>query len=177
MSDLFTFFLIVLKASLFSTGGLGNLPSIHSDLITRNWASENQFAESIAVGQIAPGPNGLWVVSLGYLVGGVGGSLAALAAIVLPPFLILLVQKAYMRVQHHPFVEGFVRGLSLAVVGVFLVVLAGLLQKGSGGTTSSSGINGRSLLIAVASFGLGATKRVPVALVIALAAVVGMVWK
>lgn len=169
LSDLFTLFLLVLKASLFSTGGLGNLPSIHSDLITRHWASENQFAESIAVGQISPGPNGLWVVSLGYLVGGVSGSLTALAAICLPPFLILLVQRAYLRVQHHPFVEGFVHGLSLAVVGVFLVVLVGLLTEGSG-------INTRSLIIAAASFGLGATKRVPVALIIALAAVVGMVW-
>ena len=160
---------MVLKASLFSTGGFGNVPSIHSDLTARHWAGETQFAESLAVGQVSPGPNGLWVVSLGYLVGGVGGSLAALAAICLPPFFILLVEQMYRRVQNHPFVEGFVRGLSLAVVGVFLVVMANLLH--------GVGISGRSLLIAAASLALGATKRVPVIIIIAAAALVGVVWK
>jgi len=51
----------------FSTGGFSNLPSLHQDLLANGWASEADFAESIAIGQISPGPNGLWVICLGYL--------------------------------------------------------------------------------------------------------------
>ena len=65
------YFLLVLKASLLSTGGLGNVPGLHDDLVaTRGWVTERQFAESIAVGQTSPGPNGVWVISLGYMIGG-----------------------------------------------------------------------------------------------------------
>jgi chromate transporter len=167
--NLLTFFLLALKASFFSFSGLGNVPSLHADLIARGWATERQFAESIAVGQVSPGPNGLWVVNLGYLIGGIFGALLALVAITIPPFLILIVERLYRRVRHHPAVEGFVRGLSLAVVGVFVTVMFDVLH--------SNGINGRSLLIALVSAGLGATKRVPVIAIIALAAVVGIVWR
>ncbi len=164
------FFLLALKASLFSTGGLGNVPSLHDDLVTaRGWATERQFAEAIAVGQVSPGPNGLWAVSLGYLLGGLKGALLSLVAICLPPFLILLVDRLYRRVQDHPAVEGFVSGLSLAVASVFAMTLFNLLQK--------NGLNGESVLIAAASLALGATRRVPVAVIIALAAVVGVVLR
>jgi chromate transporter len=59
------YFWLFLKASLFSTGGMGNLPSLHTDLLARHWATEQQFAESLAIGQIAPGPSGLWVIAWG----------------------------------------------------------------------------------------------------------------
>jgi len=58
---------LFLKASLFSTGGFSNLPSLHQDLLANAWAKEADFGQSIAIGQISPGPNGLWVISLGYL--------------------------------------------------------------------------------------------------------------
>ena len=67
MINPFIYFLLFLKASLFSTGGFSNLPSLHQDLIANGWAKEVDFGESIAIGQISPGPNGLWVISLGYL--------------------------------------------------------------------------------------------------------------
>jgi len=65
-------------------GGLNNLPSLHHDLLTQQWAREADFGEAIAIGQISPGPNGLWVISLGYLTYGWLGSLLALIAIIIP---------------------------------------------------------------------------------------------
>ena len=74
------YFLLFLKASLFSTGGFSNLPSLHQDLIGYGWATEADFGQSIAIGQISPGPNGLWVISMGYLTNGfLGASLALIA--------------------------------------------------------------------------------------------------
>jgi chromate transporter len=162
-------FWMMLKASLFSTGGMGNVPSLHSDLLARGWATEREFAESLAVGQVSPGPNGLWVISLGYLLDGLRGAMLALLAICLPPILVLLVVRLYRRVQHHPAVEGFVRGLSLAVVGIFVVVLLRLLN--------SSGITFQASLITIVSLFLGTSKRVPVVVIIAIAALVGILWR
>lgn len=160
------YFALFLKASLFSTGGMGNLPSLHADLLARRWAVERQFVEALAIGQISPGPNGLWVVCLGYLTNGLTGAMLAVVAICLPPLLVLAVEKLYRRVQHHPAVEGFMRGLGLAVVGIFGVVLWGFLR--------GNGLDLRSLAIAVSSAGLAATKRVPIVIILLLAACAGM---
>jgi chromate transporter len=148
---------------------MGNVPSLHNDLVTRGWASEQEFAESLAVGQISPGPNGLWVISLGYLIQGVRGALLALVAICLPPLLVLFMDRLYRRVEHHPAVEGFVRGLSLSVVGVFAVVLLTLLAR--------TGLDGKAIAITVASVGLGMIRRIPVVAVVALGAAAGILLR
>jgi chromate transporter len=165
MIDPLIYFWLLLKASLFSTGGSGNLPSLHADLLTRGWATERQFAESLAIGQLSPGPTGLWVISLGYLTDGLRGALLATLAISLPPFVVLAVDRLHRRVGDHPAVQGFVRGLGLAVVGIFLVVLGQLL--------AGNGIDGRSLLLMLAGAGLALTRRVPVPVLLGLAAIAG----
>ncbi|MBV9850253.1 MAG: chromate transporter [Armatimonadetes bacterium] len=165
--SLWLYFWLLLKGSLFSMSGLGNVPSVHADLTARGWATERQFAEALAVGQVAPGPNGLWVISLGYLTAGGRGAGLALLAITLPPLLVLAVERLYRRVRHHPAVEGFVRGLGLAAVGIFFWVLLGLLR--------TAGLTPRSLLITLAALGLGATRRVPAIVILALAALAGVI--
>jgi chromate transporter len=167
--NLFLYFWLFLKASLFSSGGTGNLPSLHTDLLAQGWAREQQFGEALAVGQISPGPSGLWVISLGYLTAGPRGALLSLVAITLPPLLIIGVDRLYRRVQHHPAVEGFVRGLGLAVVGIFIVVLYRLLH--------SVGLDTRSVLIALGSLGLGATRRVPIVVILLIAALIGAITR
>ena len=161
------YFLLALKASLFSTGGFGNIPSLHDDLLARGWATERNFSEALAVGQISPGPNGLWIISLGYFVGGVPGAMLSLASIAIPPFLILAVEWLYHRTKHIPAVEGFVRGLGLATVGIFVVVLQRLLHD--------VGLNGRTLSICAASLAIGLTRLVPVVVALLLAALAGLI--
>lgn len=118
------------------------------------------------IGQVSPGPNGLWVISLGYLTDGLRGALLALVGIALPPLLVLGVEALYRRVQHHRAVEGFVRGLSLAVVGVFFVALLGLLR--------GVGIDLRSVSIALVALILAVTRRVPLLVILLLAALAGI---
>lgn len=163
------FFWLFLKASLFSTGGLGSLPSLHADLLARHWASERQFAEALTIGQLSPGPNGLWVVSLGYLAGGLPGSLLALLALLLPPLLILAVEHAYRRVRDHPAADGFVAGLSLAVAGVFAVALLSIFRD--------AGLSLRTGTLAAGAIALALTKRIPLFGIIGLAGVAGIVWQ
>lgn len=168
MTNPLLYFWIFLKASLFSSGGTGNLPSLHADLIPAHLATETQFAEALTIGQIAPGPNGLWSVSFGYLIGGWSGAVLALLAVALPPFLILAIERFYRRIESHPAVEGFVRGLSLAIIGISFVVLARLLIG------SSSGIGYRRLLFVAAAIAAGSVRRLPVFVIIAVAGVAGI---
>ncbi len=161
------YFWLFLKASLFSTGGMGNLPSLHHDLLVRRWATDGQFAESLTIGQVSPGPNGLWVVCLGYLTNGSLGALFATIAVTIPPLLVLLLERVYRDIKHHPAVAGFVRGMSLAVVGTFAVVLTGMLR--------TAHINSLSVAIGAIALVLGATKRVPLPLIICGAAFAGAV--
>jgi len=165
MIEPFTYFWILLKASLFSTGGTGNLPSIHADLLLRGWATDRQFAEALAIGQISPGPSGLWVICLGYLTDGLRGALLATLAISLPPMVVLAVAALHRRVGDHPAMQGFVRGLGLAVCGIFLIVVMRLLKE--------NGLDLGSVLIVPASIGLALTGRLPVPVLLGLAALAG----
>ena len=167
MIDPGQFFWLILRATLFSTGGSGNVPILYNDLRPLGYATEQHFAEALAIGQVTPGPTGLWVVSLGYLLDGVRGALLATVAVTLPPLLILVVERVYRRVGTHWAVQGFLRGLGLAVAGAFVIVIVGLV-RGSTFDLSSIGI-------VVASIGLGTTRRVPVPFIIAGAALLGVI--
>ena len=160
-----TFFWLFLKASLFSTGGLGNLPFLHKDLLALGWAREPDFITAIAVGNVSPGPTGLWSISLGYLIFGWLGAFLALLALVLPPLLILIVSAFYSRIEKQPAVQNFTTGLALSIVGLTLTVALGLAK--------SSILDWGGVIIALAALGLALSKKVPVILILALAGLVG----
>ncbi len=166
MIEPLTYFWLILKASLFSTGGSGNLPSIHADLLARGWATDQQFAEALAIGQISPGPSGLWVVCLGYLTDGVRGGLLASLALCLPPLLVVAVDRLHRRHGDHPAMRGFVHGLGLAVAGNVLVIMVLLLR--------AHGFDLRSALIVAVSIALGLTRRVPVLVQLGLGCIAGL---
>ncbi len=160
------YFWLFFKASLLSTGGLGNLPFLHSDLIGLGWARETDFVTALAVGQLSPGPTGLWSISLGYLTYGWLGAGLALAALSLPPLLILVVAGFYRRLEHNPQVQDFVRGLALGIVGLTVTVALGL----AGSTITDWG----GAVIAAGALVLALSKKIPIILVLVLAAVAGI---
>ena len=159
------YFLLFLKASLFSSGGFSNLPSLHQDLIANGWATDSHFGQSIAIGQISPGPNGLWVISLGYLTYGFLGAFFALIAITLPALLVLLVSAGYARIENRTWVQGAMHGISLAVVGLLLSVVWTILHQ--------PGVDWKGLLIAAGAFGLALSRKVNILIILGLAGVVG----
>jgi chromate transporter len=165
MINAFIYFLVFLKASLFSSGGFSNLPSLHQDLIANGWATEADFGQSIAIGQISPGPNGLWVISLGYLTYGYLGAFFALVAITLPALLVLLVSAGYSRIENRTWVQGAMHGISLAVIGLLLAVVWTILRQ--------PGVDWKGLLIAVGAFGLALSRKVNILVILGLAGVVG----
>ncbi len=161
------YLLLFIKASLFSSGGISNLPSLHQDLLAEGWASESSFGQALAIGQISPGPNGLWVISLGYLTYGLPGALLALIAITIPPFLVLAISAIYDRASRLNWVNALMRGVSLAVIGITLSVVWTILSRTS--------IDWRSLALAGGASALALTRRVNIIVILLLAALAGYV--
>jgi len=161
------YFLLFVKASLFSTGGFSNLPSLHQDLLGNGWAVEADFGESIAIGQISPGPNGLWVISLGYFTYGFLGACLALLAITLPPLLVLAVAALYARIEGQKWVEGMMRGVTLGVICIMITVCWTILQQ--------PGIDRTGWLIALAAGVLALGRRSSLILILCLASIAGYV--
>ena len=166
--DLLAFFWLFLKASLLSIGGSGNLPFLHADLLRLGWANETDFVTAMAVGQVSPGPSGLWSIALGFLIHGWPGAGLALAALIIPPLLVILVVVFYERMEKYPAVQYFSRGLALGVTGLGLAVTFGLAQ--------STITDGFGLAIAVCCAGLALSKKVPIVAILILAAGAGFIF-
>lgn len=126
-------------ASIALQGFGGVLTIIQREMVDkRRWLSAKEFTEDWAVSQILPGGN---VVNLCIILGnryfGWRGALAALAGILLPPLVIVLIlATAYNQYVHLPEVAGAVRGMGAAAAGligaVSLKMIPGLQKNDMG---------------------------------------------
>ena len=132
--DAVALFAVFLKASALSLGGLSSLPLLRADLVAPGIATDDQVVQAIAIGRISTGPNGLYIVSLGYLIGGVVGATVALLAASLPPLVIVPITAFARRWLLAAPVAGLVRGVALATAG--LLVATGMSIVTAGGSPS-----------------------------------------
>ncbi|MDQ6943712.1 MAG: chromate efflux transporter [Candidatus Eremiobacteraeota bacterium] len=83
-----------------------------------HWLDNQTFVDAVAVGMISPGPVVITATFVGYAVDGFAGAVAATAGIFLPSIaLTVLATPLLLRYGAHPRVAGFVRGVTVAVVG------------------------------------------------------------
>jgi chromate transporter len=134
-------------------------------LLVLKGADDADFSQSLAIGQISPGPDGLWVISLGYFTYGFLGAFLALLAVSLPPFLVLIIASGYRRIERWPRTQGAMHGVSLAVIGLLITVIWTILHQ--------PGSDWRGLPIALGALGLASTRKVPPIVILALAGAVG----
>jgi chromate transporter len=114
-------FVAVLVANLIGFGGLSSLPVLRGQLLAAGLPADTLLLHSLAVSNITPGPNGLYLVVVGYFVGGMKGAAAATLALLLPPILVLPLERVRSRLVHlHRFRAGM-HSLSLAVVALLAV--------------------------------------------------------
>ena len=73
---------------------------------------------SVAAGQTAPGPNGLYLASVGYFVAGVPGAAAGCLAVMTPAFLIIPLLRFVGRRAAHPRARGAAQAVSIAAAGL-----------------------------------------------------------
>lgn len=116
-------FLTFLKiGSVLFGSGYVLLAFLRADLVQHlHWLTEKQLLDSVAVGQITPGPVFTTVTFIGYLVGGVPGAVVATIGIFLPGFFLVAASGPIIpRIRRSPVASAFLDGVvvgSLALMG------------------------------------------------------------
>ena len=121
--------LVFLKSSALAVGGLASLPLLRADLVP-GYVTDAGIVQALAIGRLGPGPNGLYIVSLGYLVAGWTGALYALIGATLAPLAILPATALARRWLLSAWFGGLVRGVSLATAGLLLATGATIVNAG-----------------------------------------------
>jgi chromate transporter len=123
---LWEFFLITLKVgALAFGGGYAMITPLHYELVTHYaWLTETEFSSAVAVGQITPGPLMIMVAFMGYKIAGLSGAMLGTIGLFMPSALIVLaISGSYLRIKDRPIVQGAMRGVSLAVIGLLAAVV------------------------------------------------------
>ena len=123
-----------LTTALFAIGGASALiPEFHRQIVDNyHLMNDAQFANSVALAQLAPGPNMLMVSFIGWQVAGLPGLLASTFSIVGPPsVLAFAVGRAMERMRGKPWLKAVKS--SLAPITVGLMVASGLVTARAAG--------------------------------------------
>jgi chromate transporter len=161
-------FLLLLKASATSFSGLTSMPVVRHDFVeTRHAMTDRQLNAAVAAGRTAPGPNGLYLVSVGYFVAGWPGACAGCAACLVPAFLIIPLLHYLGRRADRPRVKSAIQAVTLAAAGLVIGVTVPLARDALTGWIP--------VAIAVASFFFLVLTRRETLWVMAGAALVGLV--
>jgi chromate transporter len=161
-------YLYLVKATLTSFSGLTSLPVVRHDLVeTRHVLTDWQLNAAVAAGRTAPGPNGLYVVSVGYFVDGIPGALAGFLAMITPAFLILPLLRFLGKRAEEPHVKGAIQGVTIAAAALIISATVPLARDSVTGWLPAA--------IAIASFGVIAFTKIDTFWVMAASAVIGVV--
>jgi chromate transporter len=117
--NLLVLYLLLLKATATSFSGLTSLPMIRNDLVVqRHVLTDRQLNAAVAVGQMGPGPYGVYVVSVGYFAAGAPGAFCGWLAMITPAFLIVPMLRRLGARARLPAVRGAIEGVTLAAAGL-----------------------------------------------------------
>jgi chromate transporter len=168
--NVFLLYLLLLKASVTSFSGLGSLPMVRNDFVVeRHLMTDHQLNTAVVAGRTGPGPYGLYLVCVAYLVGGVPGAIAGFLALITPAFLVIPLMHWIGSRAEIPRIRSAIRGLLLASAGLLLTSSVPLTQD------AVTGISAAAIL--VASFAVLTFTRLDSAWVIVGAAVAGLAAK
>lgn len=105
-------------AAVFGSG-LAIVPFLYAGVVEqRQWLTEAQFLDAVAVSMITPGPVVIIATFIGYLVAGVAGAVAAAVGVFLPAYLIVLVAAPrYARLARTAHIREFTSGVTAATTG------------------------------------------------------------
>lgn len=167
---------VKLFAFFFKTGflvfgsGLVIVPFLQTYLVDQyGWLSQQQFVDAVAIGLMSPGPVVITATFVGYLLSGIAGAAAATAGIFMPSILFTVVGTPLLRrYRANPRLQGFVVGITVAVVGV-LVGTSYLVGQ-------SVVVDWLTGLLALAALVVGFfAKRVPDQVTVAAGAIAGLI--
>lgn len=140
--SLASLFLVFLKigAVVFGSGYV-LLAFLRADLVMhRGWLTDSQLIDAVAVGQLTPGPVFTTATFIGYLLGGVRGSVVATLGIFMPAFLLVAASGPLIpRIRRSNVAGAFLDGVNVGSLALMAEVSWQL---------------GRAALVDVATLGL-----------------------
>jgi len=171
VTDPVALFLGFLKAAALSIGGQGALPILRQEFVATGILTEHQVLEALAISRIAPGPTGLYVVSLGYFAAGIAGAAIATVAAALPPLSMVVLAGVIRRWLLTPWAAGIVRGIVLATSGLVIATSITLLAP----DRAVLGVPAWQIAVAVVSAAVIVRGRTHPGLVLAGGAAAGLI--
>src|SRR6058998_2357431 len=124
-SRLFQIAWLFFKTGLLSFGGAYvSLVFVDRGAVAQyHWLSHGQLLDGVALSVATPGPFMLFTTFVGFVAGGLRGSIIATFFIFLPSFVFVLGGARYIEsVRNNRLLQSFLAGVSAGVVGVILVV-------------------------------------------------------
>jgi len=162
--QLFQIGIFFAEAGAFVFGsGLAIVPFLYGGVVNEHhWLNERQFIDAVAVAMITPGPVVITVGFIGYLIAGLAGAVVAALGTFLPCYLFTIIPAPYFR-KHgkKPGIVAFVDGVTAAAIIV--------LGKRSITDIATIAICLVTLLL------LWKVKKLPEPVIVALAAVAGLI--
>lgn len=112
-------YLLLLKATLTTFSGLTSLPIVREDLVMRHHVlTDRQLNAAVVAGRVMPGPNGAYIVSVGYFVAGTQGAIAGWLAMITPAFVMIPLLRYVGERAERPAVRSAINAVTLAAAGL-----------------------------------------------------------
>lgn len=120
-----------LKAGLLTFGGAYTvIPFLQeSSVDSHQWLTSSEFVDGLALSGILPAPLIIFSTFVGYLAGGLSGSLAMTLGIFLPAFAFpIFFHRILVAVAENPRVRPFLLGVAAGVIGLIAAVTVEILR-------------------------------------------------
>jgi chromate transporter len=160
-------YFLLLKAMVTTFSGTATLPVVRQDFVVSHaLLTDRELNLAFTAGRSGPGPNGIYVVSVGYLVAGLPGALVGWLAVATPAFLVIPLVRLVGAHADNPRLLGAIRASTAAGAG--LVLAANIPMARDALTT------GLFAAIAVVSFAVFSFTRIDSVWVILAAVLLGL---
>jgi chromate transporter len=151
-------------------GGPAMIPLIQEEVVEgQNWMTDEEFVDTLAMGNTLPGPIATKMsFFIGYKVGSWGGAIVALASLLLPSLVLMMILGiAFLRFKDLPIAQAMLTAVRPVVVALLAYTVYTVFPK--------SVKNWHTGLIALAAFAAVAFLNIHPALTILAAAILGLV--
>jgi len=123
--EILKFFWTLFYINLFTIGGgFVMLPLLQREVVDHyHWLTNKEFIDSVAIGQVTPGPLTIMNVFIGYKIFGLWGALGAVICTYLPSIIIVtIISHYYLRFKNSRIVNASFKGIRPAVIGLLAAV-------------------------------------------------------
>lgn len=149
---LWSLFAVFFKIGLVSFGGgYAMIPLIRHEVLLHGWMEERQFADTVALAGMAPGPIATNSATLiGYEAAGVPGAILSTLGMVLPSLAIIVIIAAFFfRMQQRQWVKATFYGLKPVVTGMIVYAAIHFSFPGNGAGWISWHTIGMLMILAI----------------------------